>query len=50
MEADPSLALPLMAAFVGPDPLPAEVFEPTFTDRVVGRPLWQDPLPAAVPA
>jgi 2-polyprenyl-6-methoxyphenol hydroxylase-like FAD-dependent oxidoreductase len=42
MEAEPSMALPLAAAFVGPDPLPAEVFEPAFVDRVVGRPLWQD--------
>lgn len=50
MEADSSLGLPLMAAFVGPDPLPGEVFEAAFVDRLVGRPLWQDPVPAAMPA
>ena len=33
---DPELAMPLLAAMLGPDPLPAEAFTPEFAARAFG--------------
>jgi hypothetical protein len=33
---DPSLLLPLMAAFVGPESIPADTFEPQTRERLFG--------------
>ena len=38
----PDLAAPYVAAFVGPDELPAEVFSDAFTEAIVGAPIWSD--------
>ena len=35
---DPSLFLPLLAAFVGPESIPAETFEPEMRERLFGAP------------
>lgn len=41
LEADADLGMPFAGAFVGPDALPAEVYSPSFTERITGQPLWQ---------
>ncbi len=38
--ADGSLGMPFAAAFLGPESLPAEVFETPFVERVMGGPIW----------
>ena len=38
--ANPELAAPYAAGFVGPHNLPAEVFAPAFTEQIVGAPIW----------
>ena len=40
LEADPDLGAAFAAAFLGPEVLPAEVFEPDFAADVLGVPLW----------
>ena len=38
--ANPMLGMPFGAAFVGPDVLPADVFEDAFVEQVMGGPIW----------
>jgi 2-polyprenyl-6-methoxyphenol hydroxylase-like FAD-dependent oxidoreductase len=38
--ANPMLGMPFGAAFVGPEVLPAEVFEDAFVEQVMGGPIW----------
>jgi len=40
--ARPELGTPFLAAFLGPEALPAEVFAEPFTTELVGRPIWSD--------
>ena len=40
--ANPDLAAPFAAGFVGPHNLPPEVFAPEFTEQLVGAPIWDD--------
>jgi 2-polyprenyl-6-methoxyphenol hydroxylase-like FAD-dependent oxidoreductase len=40
----PDLLTPFLAAFVGPEALPAEAFTPAFGEQIVGQPIW-DTLP-----
>lgn len=44
MAANPDMAAPFMAAFAGPDALPAECFADEFVDAIAGAPLWNPEL------
>lgn len=48
--AQPELAAPFAAAFLGPETLPAEVFTPAYTEAIVGRPIWDPALNATLSA
>ena len=43
--AKSDLMAPFLAAFIGPDSLPAEVFEAPFVDSIVGTDIWDFALP-----
>jgi 2-polyprenyl-6-methoxyphenol hydroxylase-like FAD-dependent oxidoreductase len=45
VSARPELAAPGLAAFIGPEALPAEVFSSEFTEAIVGQPIWDPELP-----
>lgn len=40
LAAKPELMTPFMAAFAGPDAVPANCFEDQFLDAIVGEPIW----------
>jgi 2-polyprenyl-6-methoxyphenol hydroxylase-like FAD-dependent oxidoreductase len=38
--AKPEYALPFAAAFIGPENVPGEAYEPAFVEQIVGAPIW----------
>ena len=45
VSANSELIAPFLAAFIGPDALPAEVFAPSFVESIVGGDIWDPALP-----
>ena len=42
MAQNPDFALLATGAFLGPEALPAELYSETFTEQIIGQPIWSD--------